>query len=232
MSAVATKQVSQQLSAAILRAANDPKISVSDLVLLAKMAKAEGADATSKALLARAKSRVEPTVSTSGRATEAPAITVPKASPISGVSSTQWLKFMEALKSGRAANAEEAGRIGDFAISVRRLADLGIVQNPKKTKTSWDAEWTNISKEKFTGSPELQEQALAKSLGDYAGKIRTDYVKAIGKSVNDKPITLSGLLGVAHVAGIKGLETWLRDGKVREKFPGTTKLFETTNGIF
>ena len=46
------------------------------------------------------------------------------------------------------------------------------------------------------------------------------------------PVTLSGILGVSAVAGIKGCAKFFKNKEDREKFPNTTATFLRTNGVF
>lgn len=228
---MAVQQISRSLGAAILRAAKNPRMPAADLLVLADMADREGAVATGKALRQRAGGGKK---SASGLVE-----TAPKTSPLPGTDPGDWEKFSSALKSNMAPDAAERGRVGSYAISMRRLADLGIVKNAKKVpvpgdsrKDTWRADWTGTTQQKFLGDEGLQQEVLARSLRDYADQIRNKYSAAIGKPLGDDVVTLSGLLGVAHVAGLRGLESWLRSGDERQKFSGTTKVFEATNGIF
>jgi hypothetical protein len=54
----------------------------------------------------------------------------------------------------------------------------------------------------------------------------------VGKVVDGQPCSLSGLLGVGHLAGEAGVAGWVADPAVRERFRATTQTFHRTNGIF
>ena len=137
-----------------------------------------------------------------------------------------------------------AGRFGLFAMSPRRLQDLGLVKTVKKTGAESDkggarnGKWTvtewgpGMSEERFLGDPQLQVKVFRKSMREYAKAILELYKPAMGKMVGGKPVTLSGLLAVAHVCGIPGLDSWLKESKVREQFVQTTKAFMAATGIF
>jgi hypothetical protein len=56
--------------------------------------------------------------------------------------------------------------------------------------------------------------------------------KLVGADVGGVKCSLSGLLGVGHMAGASGVEGWVRDATVRAKFGKTTDTFNLTNGIF
>ncbi len=46
------------------------------------------------------------------------------------------------------------------------------------------------------------------------------------------PLTLSGALGIASVAGLEGCAGWLESKADRKRFPHTTQAFLRTNGCF
>lgn len=97
----------------------------------------------------------------------------------------------------------------------------------------WETVWASPDLEaKFLASPDLQKKAFRKSMKEYAKSAVALYRSAFGKKVNGKIVTLSGLLAVANMAGAPGLDSWLKDKSVRERFPSTTKAFEEATGIF
>jgi hypothetical protein len=161
------------------------------------------------------------------------------------LSREQWAAFCAALAGDRAVTSEARGRVGRYAISLKRLQDLGLVtgvqrarqeNDTKDDRGTWTGKWRPGAREKFLGSPEIQERALARSIADYSRRIQAGpAARAIGRVVDEdgkKKITMSGLLAVAHVAGERGLLSWLRDPAERRKFPQTLALFHKANGIF
>lgn len=56
--------------------------------------------------------------------------------------------------------------------------------------------------------------------------------KYIGTEVDGKPVTLSGLAGLVSAAGMKGAEKWLNKSEDRVKYPGSTQVYNETNGLF
>lgn len=121
--------------------------------------------------------------------------------------------------------AKEAGP--NDAAELRAKANMA-------AKRRWDAAvWAEgVSREKFLGSPDLQIRAFRKSMREYTQAIRELYKGAIGKQVGGKPVTLSGLLAVAHVCGAPGLDSWIKKADIREQFPQTTKAFMMATGLF
>lgn len=261
--AASGKTVNKALAARILRVTKSPDPTPSELFELMEVARAQGATSVAEALRARLDQALVRRGSSSGasaaatRASVDPALAPgptgrqavqaaarvgqlgDAASPVEGVPDAQWEKFAAVLSKDRPLGAEDRGRLGMYSTSVRRLADLGIVSNPRKERTAtgdtWAADWDKISRDAFLASPRAQHQVLRKSMSDYAAAIRETMAPAIGRKFSPADrdvVSLSGLLAVAHVAGLKGLESWLRSAEERKKFPNTTRLFAETNGIF
>jgi hypothetical protein len=89
-----------------------------------------------------------------------------------------------------------------------------------------------LNSQAFIDNPDIQNSALIISANNYLEAIKETHGDKIGTEIEGKPITLSGLLGVVHVAGIAGLNGWLSDEKQRQKFTKTTEMFHKTTGIF
>lgn len=125
------------------------------------------------------------------------------------VSDEAWDRYVRARCCG-----EIAGRKGPFAFSEKRLTDLG---------------------EKEPSDMEGWYRLLQKSDVDYMDDIierHDDDFDQPGFAIEGKPITLSGLLSVAHFAGIDGMTSWLESERDRKKFRATTQAFQATNGLF
>lgn len=229
-SAVQTK-LSPKLGAVIVEAVKDPKTGPDVFAILAKLAAGEGAESTARALNDRAAAaRRRNGVSAEHVGLDATA--EPSTASSKELSLADLQSLSDVLAAGRAPDAEEKGRVGIYAISVPRLADLDVVTRPRKVGKIWQAEWPGVSREQFLADQDLQREVLFRSLRNYAQDVDDRYRAAVGKKLGGTVVTLSGLLAVAHVAGLRGLETWLRDPSVRVKFGGTTKLFAAANGIF
>lgn len=56
--------------------------------------------------------------------------------------------------------------------------------------------------------------------------------KYLGTDIEGKPVTLSGLAGLVSAAGMKGAAKWLDDAEDRVKYPGSTQMYQQTNGLF
>lgn len=135
----------------------------------------------------------------------------PLKSPFQGVSDQQWFKFVTCMY-----RDNPGKRIGVFAFSPLRIRDL-----------------TGSNNRDF--SIEEEYKLLIKSLADYGPKILELYNDHFGKddfTIDSVPISLSGLLAVAHYAGLDGMQSWVEKERDRKKFTDTTGAFQCANGIF
>lgn len=152
------------------------------------------------------------------------------------VPADRWTAFVRAMGNRKAKDVDARGKFGMFGIGARRLVDLGLMRNPKKgtvngQKGVWTAEWVPPhSQEKFLSSPEAQYRTFVASMIDYRRAINQQMQgKGQPAPVNGKRVTLSGLLAVAHHAGMGGLEKWLSGER---RVPVTTAAFERATEIF
>jgi len=87
--------------------------------------------------------------------------------------------------------------------------------------------------EAFLASSKLQYEAFVKSVLDYLPVLTSPrFAVFVGRVIDGKRITLSGLIAVAHAAGIDGLKSWLANPADREKYPNTTAAFIKSTEIF
>jgi hypothetical protein len=124
--------------------------------------------------------------------------------------------------------------MGTFGLDARRLSDVGFMTKPKKTTIGsetgvWTGEWkAPLTSEKFLESTPAQYEAFKRSM-----KIMSPKVGAfIGSDIDGVKATLSGLLGVGHLAGEAGVESWVKSPEIRRKFKATTANFNRANHIF
>jgi hypothetical protein len=124
--------------------------------------------------------------------------------------------------------------MGAFGMDARRLADVGLCSEPRKATVGgelgvWTAAWQRpLTKPGYLKSLPLQYEAFKRSMVLMAPRV----AGFVGTNVDGKKCTLSGLLGVGHLAGQSGVESWVKDASVRKKFKQTTETFNLTNGIF
>jgi hypothetical protein len=157
-------------------------------------------------------------------------------SPWKDVPPPAWTAFVKAMGDKKAKAVDDRYRLGIFGIGARRLVDLGLMKNPKKgeykgAKGVWVAEWLPPhSEEKFLGSPEAQYRAFVASMIAYRRAINQQFAgKPAPAPVGGKRVSLSGLLAVAHHAGMGGLGKWLSDER---RVPATTEAFTKATEIF
>lgn len=152
-------------------------------------------------------------------------------SPIEAIPPQQWTEFVGKMRTADVGN-EAKGRFGAFQMGVRRLVDFGLIENPKKLADgTWSGLWV-YPKAKFLKDAKLQYKLFERSMVAYRNAIMEKYLKAINAQVQGRAATMSGLLAVAHFAGIQGLEKWLTSQELRKKFKATTNAYLSVNGIF
>lgn len=159
-------------------------------------------------------------------------------SPVPGISDAQWSDF--ALKFGQSKLdiIDENGHLGMFRLNPKRLEELGLMHAVKKGKWRgkdgvWQGTFTApVTAPMFFNDPKLQYQTFVRDMREHARYAIGHYRSWIGKRVDGEKVTLSGLLGVAKIAGDVGLGKWLGSAKDRKKFKLTTATFSRTNGIF
>jgi hypothetical protein len=155
-------------------------------------------------------------------------------SPLPDVSQRCWLRYTVIMARRPKAWQSPRGRLGTFDMDARRLADVGLMMSPRKTTIGretgvWTGDWkAPLSESIYLKSMPLQYVSFTRSMTAMVPKVN----KFIGETVDGKVCTLSGLLGVGHLAGEAGVESWVKDPKVREKFKATTDTFNRVNGVF
>ena len=157
-----------------------------------------------------------------------------KPSPLPGVPLASWERFVSIMVVAPKKLVTPRGRMGYFGLDARRLADVGFMREPRKVVVGgetgvWSGTWVPpLSEGAFLGSAPAQYEALARSMRGLAGKV----APMVGTKVDGRAASLSGLLGVAHLAGSGGAVSWARDPATRARFQATTANFERANGLF
>lgn len=151
-------------------------------------------------------------------------------SPLDDVTFGAWESFVAEMARNRREEVGRRGKLGAFQIDARKLADVGAMSKAwKKPDGSWTGAWSEgLSESNFLGSMPLQYAVFVRSMRAAAPKVSA----LVGSKIDGRPATLSGLLGVSHVAGERGVASFVRDAEVRAKFPATSEVFSRTNGIF
>ncbi len=154
--------------------------------------------------------------------------------PIEGVPIVCWQRFVAAMVVAPKNTVSSRGRTGMFGMDARRLCDVGFMDKAKKSTVAgetgvWVGEWKKpVTTEKFLASTPLQYEAFKRSMTRMAPKVQG----LVGRTVDGTRATLSGLLGVGHLAGEEGARSWVEEPKIRARFAATTKNFHRCNGIF
>jgi len=163
--------------------------------------------------------------------------TVTSPSPINEATDAQWSALVSALATGArgAVNADDK-TLGRWRIDYRQLMSLGLVER-KGAQGAAGYVWLKIGNTPVTERSFLDDEGAQYAvlerilLGHYHGIIE-EWQGQIGGTVDSKPISLSGLLGLARKAGISGMAGWLCKPEDRAKFTKTGEAFDRTNGIF
>ena len=156
------------------------------------------------------------------------------AAPLPGVGASAWESFVARMATAQKGHVSERARLGTFQMDARRLADVGAMRRAWKGTRGgvagvWVGEWCEgLTEDSFLGSMPLQYAVFVRSIRAAAPKVSP----LVGSEVEEKKASLSGLLGVSHVAGIRGVEGFVMDPGVRARFPSTAEVFRRTNGIF
>jgi hypothetical protein len=150
--------------------------------------------------------------------------------PLDDVTLGAWESFVAEMAKAPKASVGRKGKLGAFQIDARKLADVGAMSKAwKKPDGSWTGSWSaGLTESAFLGSMPLQYAVFVRSMRAAAPKVSS----LVGAKIDGKPASLSGLLGVSHVAGERGVASFVRDADVRARFPATSEVFGRTNGIF
>ena len=150
----------------------------------------------------------------------------------------QWTQFVNANKApGGPRSITPSFGIGWFAFGAKRLVDLGMMSHPRRGtyrgRSVWTGTWKpGLNINKFLADSLLQYRLFSQSMARYASMIMQRYRPYIGRTVDGRRITLSGLMAVARYAGPRGLSSWLQNPAIRRKFTKTTEAFARLNGLF
>jgi hypothetical protein len=215
-------------------ASKDPKL----IAAAAKVARADGQAQLAKRL---------------DRTAEAARTAHPRAvykSPFPSVPDPAWNEFVHSMRGQDPKRVTPAGALGLFGFSPRRLADLGLMVNLRKARVATADGKTRtiitgdfkppLTRERFLADAKLQYETFVRHVGALAKVIGPKYAAVIAPSpavpraqIDGKPITLSGLIAVGHMAGLAGLDSWLRaTPEVRARYGSTLARFRAATGKF
>jgi hypothetical protein len=120
-------------------------------------------------------------------------------------------------------------KYGMFSMGPRRLQDIGLMSGVVRGHDGWTGQWkAPLTEDAFLGNLPLQYAAFSNSMKAMAPLVSG----SVGVEVDGVRCSLSGLLGVAHMAGVEGCLGWTQSPQARRKFGETTAVFQHCNGIF
>lgn len=169
-----------------------------------------------------------------GRVTTKNARTAASGSPLDDVTLGAWEKFVGEMAVAQKGHVGRRGKLGAFQMDARRLADVGAMTRAWKGRRGteegvWMGDWLEgLTEASFLGSMPLQYAVFTRSVRAMAPKVSG----FCGRKVDGRVASLSGLLGVGHVAGERGVGSFVVDESTRERFPATREVFARVNGIF
>ena len=165
-----------------------------------------------------------------GRKAAEKKVTSKSGAPLDDVTLGAWEKFVAEMAKHARGEVGRKGKMGAFHIAARRLADVGAMSEAwKKSDGSWTGSWSpGLTESAFLGSMPLQYAVFVRSMRAAAPKVSP----LVGSKIDGNVASLSGLLGVSHVAGERGVASFVSDADVRARFPATSEVFGRTNGIF
>jgi hypothetical protein len=149
-------------------------------------------------------------------------------SELPNVDDDRWTQFVWCMTCQDVGAVSPSNGVGMFALTPRRLADLGEVERLKRTrspagKTIYVAIFVSpMTCEKFLKSPKKQYEVFSRSMRDYAGKL------ASGDIDKDPTMSLSGALAILSRCGPSGLKTWSSG----DRFPATQATYDRVAGVF
>jgi hypothetical protein len=150
--------------------------------------------------------------------------------PLDDVTLGAWEQFVAQMAWAPKERVGLKKKLGAFQIDARKLADVGAMTRAwKGSDGSWTGDWSpGLTESAFLGSMPLQYAVFVRSMRAAAPKVSP----LVGAKIDGKVASLSGLLGVSHVAGERGVSSFVKDADVRARFPATSEVFSRTNGIF
>jgi hypothetical protein len=158
-------------------------------------------------------------------------------SPIPEASDEQWARFVRLMQVGDVAAVTPTGQVGIFQTRLKRLEDLGLVRSVRRVQhagaaPSWSATFRPpLTLARLLSDPLLQYRIFVVSMKRYRDEVLARHRDAIGKEIEGKPATLSGLIAVSQHAG-PALGSWLASEADRKRFKHTTAAYGRTTGVF
>jgi hypothetical protein len=157
-------------------------------------------------------------------------------SPLPEASDEQWARFVRLMQTGDVAAVTPTGQVGLFQTRLKRLEDLGLARDVRRVAVDGGARWmatfrAPLSLQRLLSDPLLQYRIFAASMRRYRDEILSHDRGALGRQLEGRRVTLSGLLAVAHHAG-PALASWLANAQDRQRFARTTSAYQATTEVF
>lgn len=157
-------------------------------------------------------------------------------SPIPEASDEQWAQFVGLMQAADVAAVSPTGQVGVFQTRLKRLEDLGFAHDVRRVQRDGTATWKATFRPPLTlarllSDPLLQYRIFVVSMKRYRDEVLARHREAIGKDIEGKPATLSGLMAVSQHAG-PALASWLASQADRARFKQTTAAYGRTTGVF
>ena len=157
-------------------------------------------------------------------------------SPLPEATDEQWARFVRQMQTGEVSTVTPAGQVGVFKIRMKRLEDLGLAKNVRRENfhggTTWTANFRPpLTMKRLLADPLLQYRVFAASMKSYRADILARHRGDLGREIEGKTATLSGLLAVAHHAG-PALDSWLASENDRRRFVKTSTAYGLSTGVF
>jgi len=158
----------------------------------------------------------------------------PVKSPIEGVSDAAWGTFVAWGRQAKPSTITANYNLGAYLTNMRTLVDQGLAKNERQVdyngRKVWQADWVPPhTLERFLADAELQYQVFRRQMVAHAKHILKTHRDQLGKTIEGKTATLSGLLGASKQAGLGGLAKWLANDNRKS---ATTEAYLATTGLF
>lgn len=151
-------------------------------------------------------------------------------SELPGVSNEAYTHFVFVMKVAALGAVSPSNGLGMFDMRYKRLADLGIVENPRykrdviTNRSVQIADWVApLTREGFLKSASVQYKVFVASMGKYFLDLRDR------RLVLPQGVTASGALAILHRGGPGALTKW---SEPDQQFESTRELFAHANGVF
>lgn len=154
----------------------------------------------------------------------------PLPSPLPDVSDEAWTRFVHLCAQAPLRSVSASNALGMFEMFPRRLADLKLVENLRRTKAkSGRTVWTGrfvapMTAEAFLTHPRTQYRVFCLSMIDYAKQITNGSI-VVSPTCG---LTMSGVLALLHRCGPRGVESWMKG----DTFETTRQFVERAQGVF